>query len=378
MVVAEFLGRYMSEFYAQIVGSVAILCVLLIVGIMAHRYRGGSEGGARRTVLNFGIAVGLIVFVGIAISALLTIWGGTDLVLSTLGFLAIESPVLLVLRIVVSFAVVVAAYVFTGVTKRVIHEVLNEQTGISRHQTELMFRTSQVTLYILGGVIILGVWNIDLSGLLVGAGFLGIVLGLAARQTIGSLIAGFVLMFSRPFEIGDWIQVADREGIVTEISIVNTRIQTFDGEFAMLPNDAVISSEILNRTRKGRLRIHVEVGVDYGVDLSEAVDIAKDAVRDVEEVLTVPQPQVNVKEFGSSAIILDLLFWIDKPSARRRNRSRSAVIRAVHEAFNEAGIKIPFPQRELMSRVETDGFRIVEEGYSGATSNQSEGSNGRD
>lgn len=378
MLVVEFLSRYMPVIYAQVVSSAGILGVLLLAGIFARRYRGRAADGVKRTVVNFGIAVGLLILFGLGISTLVTIWGGTELVLSTLGFLAIESPVVMVLRIVVSFAIVVGAYVLTGVTKRLVHQFLDEQTGISRHQTELTFRTSQVTLYILAGVIILGVWDVDLSGLLVGAGFLGIVLGLAARQTIGSLIAGFVLMFSRPFEIGDWIQVDDREGIVTEITIVNTRIQTFDGEFAMLPNDFVISSEILNRTRKGRLRIHVEVGVDYGTDLAEAVDIAKEAVSDVEDILTVPQPQVNVQEFGASAIVLDVLFWIDKPSSRRRNRSRSAVIRAVHEAFNEAGIKIPFPQRELMSRVETDGFRIVDEGHSGCEGAESEGSDGRD
>jgi small-conductance mechanosensitive channel len=319
-----------------------------------------------------------VLIVGIAVSVLATIWGGTALVLSTLGVVDIESPVVMILRIVVSFALVVAAYVLTGVTNRLIHEVLDDQTGISRHQTELTFRTIQVTIYVLGGVIILGVWDVDLSGLLVGAGFLGIVLGLAARQTIGSLIAGFVLMFSRPFEIGDWIQVGDREGIVTGITIINTRIQTFDGEYAMLPNDSVISSEILNRTRKGRLRIHVEVGVDYDTDLAEAVEIATEAVSDIDEILTVPQPRVNVKEFGSSAIVLDVLFWIDKPSARRRNRSRAAVIRAVHKAFNEADIKIPFPQRELMSRIETDGFRVVDGGYSGASTTDTEESDGRE
>lgn len=362
--IVEVLSQYIPEIYAQILSSVAILIVLLVVGVAAQRYRGQRASRVSERARNIVLAVGLLVFVAIAVSALVTIWGGTGLVLSIIGVFEFESPVVVVLRIVVSFTIVVATYVLTGVTKRLVHEFLDAQTGISRHQTELTFRTTQVTLYILAGIIILGLWDVDLSGLLVGAGFLGIVLGFAARQTIGSLIAGFVLMFSRPFEIGDWIQIDDREGIVTEITIVNTRMQTFDGEFAMLPNDLVISSEILNRTRKGRLRIHVEVGVDYDTDLDEAVEIAEEVVGEVDEILTVPQPQVIVKEFGASAVVLDVLYWIDKPSARRRNRSRSAVIRAVHDAFDDAGIKIPFPQREVMSRVETDGFRVVNDGYS--------------
>ncbi len=86
---------------------------------------------------------------------------------------------------------------------------------------------------------------------------------MAARQTLGSLLAGFMLMFARPFEIGDWVEIEEKEGIVTDISIVNTRIQTFDGEYVMIPNDTVGGSTIVNRSRKGRLRLEVDVGIDY-------------------------------------------------------------------------------------------------------------------
>ena len=102
----------------------------------------------------------------------------------------------------------------------------------------------------------------------------------------------------------------------------------------------------------------MEVGVDYTTDLDLAIDTATAAMRDVDEILTAPEPQVVLTEFGSSAVVLELRFWIDEPSSRRRWRAQTAVVRAVKTAFNREGIKIPFPQRELMGRAEEGGFRL--------------------
>jgi small-conductance mechanosensitive channel len=278
----------------------------------------------------------------------------------------------------VTLLVLVGAYLLTGVIKRFVFDVTRDRTAITQHQTELVFRTTQLGVYVLAGVIVLGLWRVDLGGLLVGAGFLGIVVGLAARQTLGSLIAGFVLMFARPFEIGDWVQIGDREGIVTEISIVNTRIQTFDGEYAMIPNDTVGSSEVVNRTRKGRLRIQVDVGVDYAADVEDAMEVAVEAMREVDDVLAVPQPRAVLKEFGSSSIVVNLRFWIDKPSARRKWRAQTAVIAAVKSAFDREGISIPFPQRVVSNRAAgaDAGFHVDAEAPSAEASPDGDGNPG--
>ncbi|MFB9804306.1 mechanosensitive ion channel family protein [Haladaptatus pallidirubidus] len=252
-----------------------------------------------------------------------------------------------------------AAYVAAGIIKQAIGRMTQQRDTFSQHQTQMMIRVSQVSVYVVAFAAVLGFWNVDLTGLLVGAGFLGIVVGMAARQTLGSLLAGFMLMFSRPFEIGDWVEVEENEGIVTDISIVNTRIQTFDGEFVMIPNEVVGGSTITNRSQKGRLRLEVDVGVDYETDVDRAAELAEEAMDDVENALTVPSPQVVTKEFGDSAITLGLRFWIDKPSARRKWRARTRVMGAVKEVFDSEGIKIPYPQRELSGRQETGGFQIA-------------------
>ncbi|KAB1193880.1 mechanosensitive ion channel [Haloferax sp. MBLA0076] len=283
-------------------------------------------------------------------------------------------------QIGLSAAFLAGAYVVTTVLGRLIKEVASTRPEISDHQREIIFRLAQVSTYLVAFVVILGVWQADLGGILVGAGFLGIVVGMAARQTLGALIAGFVLMFSRPFEIGDWVEVGNHEGIVTDITVVNTRIQTFDGEYVMIPNDVVSSESLVNRSRKGRLRLDIEVGVDYEADLDHAASVAQEAVEELDETLSVPQPQIVAKRFDDSAVVLGVRPWIDRPTARRKWQTQTAVIGAVRDAFEEEDITIPFPQRELSSRDQSGPIPLTEEPSRGTpeTNGRSGASDGGD
>ncbi|GGL23219.1 hypothetical protein GCM10009037_03410 [Halarchaeum grantii] len=346
------LATHWSDLALSLGSVVAFVVVWWAIRRVADRVRG--EFGARLLDLLLGLLLlGLLVAEG---SALVYIWNVEARLFEILR--QIGDPITVGARAFVSLAIAALTYVATGVIRRAIENVAKRRDGITDHEVEITFRLVQVGIYLVLTFVLLRIWGVDLSGFLIGAGFLGIVLGMAARQTLGAVLAGFVLMFARPFEIGDWVEVGENEGIVTEISIVNTRIQTFDGEYVMLPNDYVGSQEVINRSRKGRLRLHVEVGVDYGADVDQAVEVAEEAMRDVEEVLSVPRPQAVLTSFGDSAVTIDLRFWIDKPSARRKWRAHTAIISAVHETFDEHDIKIPFPQRELSARPEAEGLRV--------------------
>lgn len=250
-----------------------------------------------------------------------------------------------------------AAFTITRVTKRFVKEGA-ERDAISSHQQEVLHHVVQIVIFAPAVLFAFALWQTNPGDLLFGAGVLGIVLGLAARQTLGAVLAGFVVLFSRPFEVGDWVVIDDREGIVTDVTIVNTRIRTFDNEQAMIPNDTVTASEVVNRSRNGRLRIQVDVGVDYNADVKRAVGVALDAMDTVEEILDYPEPDVAVDRFGDSQVVLNLRFWISDPSISRKWDAQNAVMSAVKDAFEAEGIKIPFPQRELTGRSETEGLRV--------------------
>ncbi|MFC7133467.1 MULTISPECIES: mechanosensitive ion channel family protein [Salinibaculum] len=297
-----------------------------------------------------------VALVLLASVTLLTVWGLIDLAVEVLTLVGLSIPVLG--QVVTTAALVLVAYVASDVLDDSIERFAEDSDRVTDHQREIILRVGNISLLALlvaGG---LTVWGVDLSGLLVGAGFLGIVVGLAARQTLGSLIAGFVLMFSRPFTIGDWVEVGEKEGIVTDITIVNTRLKNFDGETIVLPNDSVSNKPIVNRSERGHLRIRQDVGIDYATDPDHAAEVALDAMRDLGPVADAPPPQVVPKSFGDSAVVLELRFWIDQPMPPRKWQAVDAVVRAIKDAFDEEDIKIPFPQQELSGRAETGGFRI--------------------
>ena len=304
-----------------------------------------------RTVLVVA-AFGVLATVGAVV--LTVVWNVVDPTLKALGAIQVVSKA--GVQFVATLTLIAGSYVVTGVLRSLLDRATNGREHVSDHQTEIVYRTIQLTVYTTAAFVALSLWGVDLGGLLVGAGFLGIVVGMAARQTFGAVLAGFVLMFSRPFEIGDWIEIEGEEGIVTDITIVDTRIQTFDGEYVVVPNTTVSGSTLTNLSRKGRLRLHVEVGVDYDTDVDHASDVAVTTMRDLDDVLSVPTPNVVLDRFGDSSVVLGLRFWIDKPTARRKWRARTAVIEAVKRAFEAEGIEIPFPQRELGAR--DDGFRL--------------------
>ncbi|QGA81753.1 mechanosensitive ion channel family protein [Halomicrobium sp. LC1Hm] len=280
--------------------------------------------------------------------SLLVVWGLVDVAVATGGLILAAIPNLV--KATMTAVLLVLAYVGSDQLRTVIDRFSQGADRVTQHQEEVMLRVGQVVLLVTVGSSIMTLWGIDLSGLLVGAGFLGIVVGLAARQTLGSLIAGFVLMFSRPFTVGDWIEVGGQEGIVTDITILNTRLQNFDGETVVLPNDKVNDQSLTNRSSNGRLRLRTEVGIDYDADPDDAEAVALDAIEAVEIIEDAPAPKVIPKAFGDSAIVLELRYWIEHPSPPRKWRAVSGVVSGVKEAFDDEGITVPYPQRELSAR----------------------------
>ncbi|MFB6123123.1 MAG: mechanosensitive ion channel family protein [Haloferacaceae archaeon] len=349
--------------------TLGLVVVVVAVRYLAGKWQSNTDAGGR-SALRLAVSAGVSLATGAGVVALVYLWNLVGPLRASLESLGLEN---LAGKLLLSGVILAGTYALTSFIGRVIGEVTGSRNAISEHEREIIYRLTQVALYTVAVLVVVGLFTKDLGSLLVGAGFLGIIIGMAARQTLGAVLAGFVLMFSRPFEIGDWVEIGDQDGIVTDITIVNTRIQTFEGEYVILPNDTVSGRAITNRTRKGRLRLEVEVGVDYDDDPRRAADVALDTVEDVDGIMPVPAPQVVMKRFADSAVVLGVRFWIDNPSARRQWRARTRAIEAIKAAFEAEGIKIPFPQRELMARAEAGGFSVAEGRETPATADGGDG-----
>mgnify|MGYP002760548213 FL=1 len=294
---------------------------------------------------------------------LLIVWGQISTALQLIGLGQLALPA--VGQFVTTGLVLLAAFVANDFIHDIVREYTANTKRVTAHQEQILTRVLQVALILVVVVAIFTIWGIDIGSLLVGAGFLGVVIGLAARQTLGSLLAGFVLMFSRPFEIGDWVAIGDKEGIITKITIMNTILRNFDGEHVVIPNDNVANQAITNRSRDGKLRIHVEVGIDYEDDPERAKEIAREAVEDVKMVENNPKPQVFPVAFGGSAVTLDIRFWIAPPTPQRRWRATAGVVEGVKSRFATESISIPFPQRTVSNRDTTETETVTQPAASG-------------
>lgn len=297
----------------------------------------------------------------IASIALLVAWGMVDLAVTVVTALWKSLP--FAGQVLLTMVILVVAYIAADVFDRAIREFAGETEQVTDHQREVMVRVGNLAILAVVGSGLLTLWGLDLSGLLVGAGVLGIVLGLAARQTLGSIIAGFVLMLTRPFTVGDWVKIGEHNGAVTHITIMHTELREFNGELVVIPNDVVSEQPIRNRSHQDILRLQTEVGVDYDSDPERAEQIALEAMESVEAVIDAPPPETTTKAFGDSAVVLELLYWIENPTPITSRRATEAVIYAVKSRFEEEGIEIPFPQRRLSGR--STGDRTLLHGDTG-------------
>ncbi len=348
---------------AQIVATIAVVLTALAVATVVvpralHRIRGSIRRHVDIDDALVPVPLGPIVrtlqtgIVLLATLAVLIVWGFVDLATDIIALLAAAVPI--AGRLLLTIGLLAIGVIGTRILEARVDAYVAQTEHINQHQQSVTFRVLQLSVFTAVGLAALSLWNVNLGGLLVGAGFLGIVVGMAARQTLGSLFAGFVLMFSCPFEIGDWVKIKDQEGTVTDITIINTRMQSLDGETVVIPNDNVSNSTIVNYTDRDRLRLRVEIGVDYDTDIDRARELARETIADLERVRPSPRPQVVPTTFGDSAVVLEARFWIDQPNAFRKAQVTAEVVEAVKAAYEDAGITIPFPQRTVGQRTKND------------------------
>ena len=182
------------------------------------------------------------------------------------------------------------------------------------------------------------------------AGALGIGIGLGMQSTAANLIAGFSIIFGRRLRKGDLLQVGDTVGYVREIGLRATKVRTLDNIEYLIPNAELTTNTIVNYTLSDALiRVHIPVGVSYSADPKQVEKLLLDVAKNNPDVIQGNPPQVWFTEFGDSSLNFELLVWTDVRSVGAL-KLRSDLYYAIFAALAEAGIEIPFPQRDLHIR----------------------------
>ncbi len=201
------------------------------------------------------------------------------------------------------------------------------------------------TILAFGVVMAAAQLGINIAAALAGIGVAGIAIGFAAQESLSNMIAGFLIFWDRPFEVGDYISLNDQYGRVQDITMRTTRIRTQENTYAVVPNKQIIGEMLVNHSMYGRTRVNVPVGIAYKEKIAEARRVMLEAVRGLEGVMTDPEPTVVALELGDSSVNLEVRVWISDASEEKPVFFRT--IEACKVALDDAGIEIPFPHLQL-------------------------------
>ena len=195
--------------------------------------------------------------------------------------------------------------------------------------------------------LLLVLWDIDVTPLLASAGIAGIIVGLAARDTLANFFGSLSLYLDGTYKVGDYVVLETGErGRVEDISVRSTVIRTRDDILVTVPNAKLSNAAIVNEsTPKTKRRIRVPLGVAYGTDIDRLEELLLEIAGEEGLVKERPKPRVRFREFGGSALNFELLCWVGNPA--QRARATHELNSAIYKRLQTENIEIPFPQRDV-------------------------------
>lgn len=259
-----------------------------------------------------------------------------------------ESLVLQLPNLIIAIVVFFVAMILVGYVKKGARKIAKRSTS-DLTIINLISSVAAVIFSILVGLIILSIFNLNgvVNKFLATAGVLGLAVGLALQDPLTNMFSGVIMSVRNIYNIGDIVETNGIFGTIREISLRSTIIATPQGQIVTIPNKDVVQQPLKNFSREGTRRLDLSCGVSYSANLRDVRKIAKEAVSHLENRDESRDIMVFFTEFGDSSINFILQVWMHFDRQADFNKFRNDAIIAVKEAFDNAGINIPFPIRTL-------------------------------
>lgn len=211
----------------------------------------------------------------------------------------------------------------------------------------LFHKVAKVLFVLIAIVLVLHVWDIDVTPYLAGLGISGIVLGLALQDSLKNIFGGVSLIMDGTYEIGDKIKLESGEiGKIMDIGLRSTKMMTYDNEVLYVPNGFLANSRVLNFTRPDtKVRSKVEFGVAYGSDVEKVKKVVGAVLSKTEQISKDPAPKIQFYEMGDFALKFRVFFWVDHWDKEAEKKVEAN--EKIYEALRSAKINIPFPTQTV-------------------------------
>ncbi|WP_303924340.1 mechanosensitive ion channel family protein [Draconibacterium sediminis] len=245
---------------------------------------------------------------------------------------------------------VVIIYALAFIVKRLLPKSLSQQRKM------IIQRLVYYSGFILLAFIVIAQLKINLAPFFGAAGVIGLVIGVASQTSIGNIVSGFFLVGEKSFEIGDVIKVGDKAGTVFSIDLLSIKIRTFDNQLLRIPNQTIISTELINVTRFPIRRLDFNVSVAYKEDLAKVKTLLEEVAKANPLSLDEPEPLIVFKDFGASGIDILLGIWFEKQNYLK---VKNSIFQEIKARFDAEGIEIPFPHVTLYTGEATKPFPVM-------------------
>jgi small conductance mechanosensitive channel len=243
-----------------------------------------------------------------------------------------------------ALVLLVVGWWIAGRAQRATAGLLNRQSRIDAMLSGVIASIVRYSILVVVVVAVLAQLGIQTTSILAALGAAGLAIGLAMQGTLSNIAAGMMLLWLRPFRVGDYIDTGAVAGTVKDLGLFASELHSWDGIYQFVPNSELWNKRIVNYSRLSTRLIDLAFGVSYEDDLAKGQEALRKLAGEDSRIMTDPAPQTFVDELGDSAVVLRLRVWAansDYWTLRRALTERGKV------ALEAAGLSIPFPQRDL-------------------------------
>lgn len=219
-----------------------------------------------------------------------------------------------------------------------------EKSYMEEGVANFLFSIIKIVLYFVLILTICQFLGLATSSVIALLGSAGLAVGLALQGSLANFAGGVLILVAKPFVVGDYIIVGDKEGKVTSIDIIYTKLQMVDNKIVIMPNGTLADSNIINVTDQHKRRIDIEIAVDYSESIKKVRDILTDVIHGQKQILPDEPVDVVVGDLGESSVEMLIHVWVEKEDYWK---VRWAMLEEIKERFDEEGIVIPFNQLDV-------------------------------
>jgi len=249
-------------------------------------------------------------------------------------------------KLLSGLVIFIIAIIGSGFMAKWIRKLVSKKVS-DPEMLQLIFLITRWTILIVGTVLALDQVDFNVTGFIAGLGVAGFTIGFALQDIAKNFISGLLLLYRQPFNIGEFVKVADHTGTVKEINVRDTVIETAGGEVIIIPNREVFENAIINYSQSKLRRRTVSIGLGYEEDTDKASEIFLEAINNVPGVSKEPGPKIRACELGDSALLLDASFWVNQADFDMLD-IHSKVVTAIKQAAEINDINLPYPMQKIL------------------------------